>query len=230
MLTYPLGANVAPHTDDKANSSIDQSDSIPDGSAARPEPRVSRAIEHLDKNRAGGADAMVVDWLRSGLDGPALIEAMRQQRVRSPAMVLSALAALSASGVISDDHPTKPFAIVELVVQIEVLLRRLDEEPDTILRVGPVELDLLARAAKRGERRIELRPREFRLLEYMMRRRDQLVTRAMLFKEVWNYKFVPKSNLVDVHMGRLRRKLHQLAEQPMIYSIRGRGFVLRAST
>jgi two-component system OmpR family response regulator len=97
-----------------------------------------------------------------------------------------------------------------------------------LLRVGPLELDLLARTAKRGERAIDLLPREFRLLEYMMRRKDQLLTRAMLFEEVWNYKFVPRSNLVDVHMGRLRRKVDELEEQPMIHNVRGEGFVLRA--
>jgi two-component system OmpR family response regulator len=97
-----------------------------------------------------------------------------------------------------------------------------------MLRVGPLELDLLARTAKRGDRAIDLLPREFRLLEYMMRRKDQLLTRAMLFEEVWNYKFVPQSNLVDVHMGRLRRKVDRAEEQPMIHNIRGEGFVLRA--
>jgi len=96
------------------------------------------------------------------------------------------------------------------------------------LRVGPLELDLLSRTAKRGDRRIELLPREFRLLEYMMRRKDQLLTRAMLFEEVWNYRFVPHSNLVDVHMGRLRRKVDKPEEQPMIHSVRGEGFILRA--
>jgi two-component system OmpR family response regulator len=197
-----------------------------------PEPRAATAIERLDKTRAGNAVAMIVDWLRSGVDDPTFIEVMRQQQARSPVPVLSALAAaddrIGRLRVNGDDHLTKPFAIVELVARVEALLQRLDEEPDTILRVGPVELDLLARTAKRGARRIELLPREFRLLEYMMRRKDQLVTRAMLFKEVWNYKFVPQTNLVDVHMGRLRRKLAQPAEQPMIYSIRGEGFVLRA--
>jgi two-component system, OmpR family, response regulator len=97
-----------------------------------------------------------------------------------------------------------------------------------VLRVGPLELDLLSRTAKRNERPIELLPREFRLLEYMMRRKDQLLTRAMLFEEVWNYKFVPQSNLVDVHMGRLRRKVDTPDEQPMIHNVRGEGFILRA--
>jgi two-component system, OmpR family, response regulator len=127
-----------------------------------------------------------------------------------------------------DDYLAKPFAIVELLARIEALLRRPAENQDTVLRVGTLELDLLARTAKRGEGRVELLSREFRLLAYMMRRKDQLLTRAMLFEEVWNYKFVPQSNLVDVHMGRLRRKVDQPGEQPMIHNIRGEGFVLRA--
>jgi two-component system OmpR family response regulator len=191
-------------------------------------------IEGLDKARAGKADAMIVDRLLPGVDGLTIIEAVRQEHLRTPVLVLSALGAvddrvrgLRAGG---DDYLTKPFAIVELIARIEALLRRPTESPDTILRVGPLELDLLARTAKRGERRIELLPREFRLLEYMMRRRDQLLTRAMLFEEVWNYKFVPRSNLVDVHMGRLRRKVDQPDEQPMIHNVRGEGFILRAPT
>jgi two-component system, OmpR family, response regulator len=189
-------------------------------------------IEGLDKARAGKADAMIVDRLLPGVDGLTIIEVMRQERLRTPVLVLSALGAvddrvrgLRAGG---DDYLAKPFAIVELVARLEALLRRPAENHDTMLRVGPLELDLLARTAQRGERRVELLPREFRLLEYMMRRRDQLLTRAMLFEEVWNYKFVPRSNLVDVHMGRLRRKVDQPGEPPMIHNIRGEGFVLRA--
>jgi two-component system OmpR family response regulator len=189
-------------------------------------------IEGLDKARAGDADAMIVDRLLPGMDGLTIIEAVRQERVRTPVLVLSALGAvddrvrgLRAGG---DDYLTKPFAIVELVARIEALLRRPAESRDTTLRVGPLELDLLSRTAKRGDRPIELLPREFRLLEYMMRRKDQLLTRAMLFEEVWNYKFVPQSNLVDVHMGRLRRKVDMLHEQPMIHNVRGEGFILRA--
>jgi len=189
-------------------------------------------VEGLDKARAGKADAMIVDRLLPGVDGLTIIEVMRQERVRTPVLVLSALGAvddrvrgLRAGG---DDYLAKPFAIVELVARIEALLRRPAESQDTVLRVGPLELDLLGRTARRGERPIELLPREFRLLEYMMRRKDQLLTRAMLFEEVWNYKFVPRSNLVDVHMGRLRRKVDQPGEPPMIHNIRGEGFVLRA--
>jgi len=189
-------------------------------------------IEGLDKARAGNADAMIVDRLLPGMDGLTIIEAVRHERVQTPVLVLSALGAvddrvrgLRAGG---DDYLTKPFAVVELVARIEALLRRPAESRDTVLRVGPLELDLLSRAAKRGERDIELLPREFRLLEYMMRRKDQLLTRAMLFEEVWNYKFVPQSNLVDVHMGRLRRKIDATGEQQMIQNVRGEGFVLRA--
>jgi two-component system OmpR family response regulator len=189
-------------------------------------------IEGLDKARAGHADAMIVDRLLPGMDGLTIIEAVRQEHMRTPVLVLSALGAvddrvrgLRAGG---DDYLTKPFAIVELIARIDALLRRPAESRDTLLRVGPLELDLLARTAKRGERPIELLPREFRLLEYMMRRKDQLLTRAMLFEEVWNYKFVPQSNLVDVHMGRLRRKLDMPDDQPMIHNVRGEGFILRA--
>jgi two-component system, OmpR family, response regulator len=189
-------------------------------------------IEGLDKARAAEADAMIVDRLLPGVDGLTIIEVVRQERVRTPVLVLSALGAvddrvrgLRAGG---DDYLTKPFAIVELVARLEALLRRPAANRHTMLRVGPLELDLLARTAKRGDRAIDLLPREFRLLEYMMRRKDQLLTRAMLFEEVWNYKFVPQSNLVDVHMGRLRRKVDPAEEQPMIHNIRGEGFVLRA--
>jgi two-component sensor histidine kinase len=98
---------------------------------------------------------------------------------------------------------------------------------DTVLRVGPLELDLIERTARRGDRAIDLLPREFRLLEYMMRRKEQLLTRAMLLEEVWNYKFIPRTNLIDVHMGRLRRKVDEPHELPMIHNMRGVGFILR---
>jgi DNA-binding winged helix-turn-helix (wHTH) protein len=105
----------------------------------------------------------------------------------------------------------------------------LSQLPQTMLRVGPLELNLLDRTAKRGERQIDLRPREFRLLRYMMDRSDELLTRARLLQEVWNYKFVPQTNLVDVHMGRLRRKIDGPNEPAMIRSVRGSGFVLNAN-
>src|ERR1700704_496032 len=192
----------------------------------------STGIEGLDKARAGKADAMIVDRLLPGIDGLTIIEVARREHVRTPVLVLSALGAvddrvrgLRAGG---DDYLTKPFVILELIARIEALLRRPGESRDTVLRLGPLELDLLGRSAKRDGRPLDLLPREFRLLEYMMRRKDQLLTRAMLFEEVWNYKFVPQSNLVDVHMGRLRRKVDKPHEQPMIHNVRGQGFILRA--
>jgi two-component system OmpR family response regulator len=152
--------------------------------------------------------------------------------VRTPVLVLSALGAvddrvrgLRAGG---DDYLIKPFATVELVARVEAVLRRPAENRDTVLRIGPLELDLIKRIARRADRTIDLLPREFRLLEYMMRRKDQMLTRAMLLEEVWNYKFVPQTNLVDVHMGRLRRKVDEPDEAPMIHNMRGVGFILRA--
>src|SRR5580698_796273 len=139
-------------------------------------------VEGLDKARAGEADAMIVDRLLPGVDGLTIIEVARQERVRTPVLVLSALASvdervrgLRAGG---DDYLTKPFAIVELVARIEALLRRPMESRETVLQVGPLDLDLIKRTAKRGDRVIDLLPREFRLLEYMMQRSDQLLTRA----------------------------------------------------
>jgi two-component system OmpR family response regulator len=189
-------------------------------------------IEGLDKARSTQPDAMIVDRLLPGMDGLTVIEALRKDQMRTP--VLSALGAVDdrvrGLRMGGDDYLTKPFAIVELVARIEALLRRPAESRETTLRVGPLELDLIERTAKRGDRVIDLLPREFRLLEYMMHRSDQLLTRAMLLEEVWNYKFVPATNLVDVHMGRLRHKVDGPDEAPMIHNVRGAGFILRSGS
>jgi two-component system OmpR family response regulator len=190
------------------------------------------AIEGLDKARSGEAEVIIVDRLLPGMDGLTIVEALRSGGMRTPVLVLSALGAvddrvrgLRAGG---DDYLTKPFATVELIARVEALLRRPADSRDTVLRLGPLELDLMERTAKRGDRVIDLLPREFRLLEYMMRRKDQVLTRAMLLEEVWKYKFLPQTNLVDVHMGRLRHKVDQPNEPPMIHNVRGVGFILRA--
>jgi two-component system, OmpR family, response regulator len=191
----------------------------------------ANGIEGLDKARSSRPDAMIVDRLLPGMDGLTVIEALRKDQMRTPVLVLSALGAVDdrvrGLRMGGDDYLTKPFAIVELVARVEALLRRPVESRETQLRVGSLELDLIERTAKRGDRVIDLLPREFRLLEYMMQRSDQLLTRAMLLEEVWNYKFVPATNLVDVHMGRLRHKVDGPGEAPMIHNVRGAGFILR---
>jgi len=125
-------------------------------------------------------------------------------------------------------NPASVVAVAELLARLVELLRSSTESRETVLSVGPLQLDLLTRTPRRGERMIDLLPREFVLAEYMTRRQGQVLTRAVLLRQVWNYKFIPKSNLVDVHMGRLRRKIDQAHEWPMICTIRGQGFVLRA--
>jgi DNA-binding response OmpR family regulator len=129
----------------------------------------------------------------------------------------------------SADPSKQPRAIVELISGGEPSTSLPAPSNETVLRVGPLELDLLDRTARRGDRQIDLRPREYQLLKYMMERSDTLLTRAMLFKDVWRYKFVPETNLVDVHMGRLRRKVDGKNEAPLIRNVRGAGFVLSAT-
>jgi two-component system OmpR family response regulator len=194
--------------------------------------RATDGTEGLQRARSGGWDVLVVDRMLPGLDGLSVVEILRGEGIRTPVLVLSALNAvndrvrgLRAGG---DDYLAKPFALSELAARLEALLRRPGDPRETLLRVGPLELDLLARTACRGRRELELLPREFQLLEYMMRREGQVLTRAMLLENVWNYRFVPQTNLVDVHIGRLRRKVDAPDESPMILSVRGSGFMLRA--
>ncbi len=188
----------------------------------------------LDAARHGQFDLLIVDRMLPELDGLAVIETLRAEQVRTPVLVLSALSAvddrirgLKAGG---DDYLTKPFAIGELAARIEALLRRPVETRATALHVGPLSLDLIDRKARRGERVIDLLPREFKLLEYLMRRPDQVVTRDMMLEDVWNYRFLPQTNLVDVHIGKLRRKIDAPGETPLIRGVRGAGFVLVSGT
>lgn len=197
--------------------------------------RVERAATGsagLERARTEEQDVLIVDRLLPEIDGLTIIEMLRREQIRTPVLVLSALGSVDdrVRGLRSggDDYLAKPFALTEVLARVEALLRRPAGTRETVLRVGPLELDLIERAARRGNRTLELLPREFLLLEYMMRREGQTVTRAMLFEEVWNYRFVPDSNLVDVHMGRLRHKVDPDGEPPMIHSVRGVGFVLRA--
>jgi len=198
------------------------------------------SVSHVSTGQAGleaaiseSYDLMVLDRMLPLLDGLSVIEKLRSQNIRSPVLVLSALSAvddrvtgLKAGG---DDYLTKPFAMDELVARIEALLRRPNDTRATMLRVGPLDMDLIDRTVMREGREIELLPREFRLLEYLMRRPNQVLTRTMLLEDVWNYRFIPQTNLVDVHIGKLRRKVDGPGETPLIHSIRGSGFMLRVT-
>ncbi len=177
-------------------------------------------------------DALVVDRMLPGLDGLSLIRTLRGRGVMTPALMLSALdqvgdriTGLRAGG---DDYLVKPFALGELSARLEVLVRRPTGGARTVLHVGPLALDLIARTATRGHRRLDLLAREFQLLDYMMRREGQVVTRKMLLEDVFGYRFELKTNLIDVHMGRLRRKLDLPDEPPLLSTVRGLGFMLHA--
>ncbi len=185
----------------------------------------------LAEARARPYAALILDRMLPGIDGLAVLARLREENVSVPVLVLSALGAvdervrgLKAGG---DDYLTKPFALEELAARLDALLRRPLETRETVLRSGVFELDLIDRVVRRDGAEIEILPREFRLLEYLMRRPGQVVTRTMLLEEVWHYRFVPQTNLVDVHLGRLRRKIDLPGEPSMIDSIKGVGFSFR---
>ena len=194
---------------------------------------VQTGPDGLDHAMSGGFDVVVLDRLLPGLDGLALLERLRAEGVRTPVLMLSAPSAVDDRGgglkAGGDDYLAKPFAMAELVARVEALLRRPREARETVLRGGPLEMDLILRTARRGNRSLELLPREFRLLEYMLRRPNQVLTRDMLLEDVWHYRFIPQTNLVDVHIGKLRRKVDPPGEEPLIQSIRGVGFTLRVA-
>jgi two-component system OmpR family response regulator len=177
-------------------------------------------------------DLLVVDRMLPGIDGLSLIAQLREIDISTPVLIISALGdvdervrGLKAGG---DDYLTKPFALAELAARVEALLRRPQQTRATVLKAGPLTLDLIERVARRCDRVIELLPREFKLLEYLMRRPGLLVTRAMLLEGVWRYRFIPETNLVDVHIGKLRRKIDDPGEASLIQAVRGQGFMFRA--
>jgi two-component system OmpR family response regulator len=186
----------------------------------------------LSLARTGGFELIIIDRGLPELDGLSIIKSLRAEKVATPALFLSAMGdvgnrvdGLQAGG---DDYLPKPFHMFELSARAEALLRRAAPVQETQLRLGDIELDLLHRQARRGEREIDLLPREFKLLEYLMRHSGQTVTRAMLLEEVWNYKFAVETNLVDVHMSKLRRKIDGPGESKRLLSIRGVGFMLQS--
>jgi two-component system OmpR family response regulator len=188
----------------------------------------------LTAARRGDASVLIVDRMLRGEDGLSLVETLRGEGNLAPVLVISALSTvddrirgLKAGG---DDYLVKPFALPELSARVEALLRRGAATRATRLKVGPLELDLVEREARRDGERVELLPREFKLLEYFMRRPGQIVTRAMLLEDVWNYKFLPQTNVVDVHIGNLRRKLDAGDGRRFIVNVRAAGFKLDAES
>ncbi len=179
-------------------------------------------------------DVAIVDRMLPGLDGISLVETLRSTGKRTPVLFLSAkgrvedrVKGLRAGG---DDYLVKPFAFSELLARIEALLRRQGGPgAETVLRAGDLEMDLLARTVTRGGRSIDLQPREFRLLEYLLRHEGQVVTRTMLLEGVWDYHFDPQTNVIDVHISRLRQKIDRDFDKPLLHTVRGAGYSLRAA-
>jgi two-component system, OmpR family, response regulator len=189
----------------------------------------------LLKATAEKYDAIVLDRMLPGdLDGLGVLATLRTIGSETPVLILSALSGvdervrgLRAGG---DDYLTKPFEFVELTARLDVLIRRqVIPQRETVLRAADLQVDLLTREVRRGGQAIELLPREYRLLEYLMRHAGRVVTRTMLFEEVWGYHYDPQTNVIDVHMGRLRRKLEQNGLPQIIHTVRGSGYVLRAA-
>src|SRR6201995_4223368 len=198
-------------------------------------------VEHADNGRDGlflaaseNFDAIILDrMLPGGIDGLRLLETLRAKDNATPGVFLSALGqvddrvkGLKAGG---DDYLTKPFAFAELLARVEALNRRgKGEGPVTKLVVEDLELDLLSRQVKRAGQKVDLQPREFRLLEYLMRHAGQVVTRTMLLEGVWDYHFDPQTNVIDVHVSRLRQKVDKPFPMPLIQTVRNAGYMLRA--
>ena len=181
----------------------------------------------------GSFDLLIVDRMLPNLDGLSLVQHLRKTGNTTPVLFLSALAevddrvkGLRAGG---DDYLAKPFAFAELLARVENLGRRRSQSPATThLKVADLELDLLSRKANRAGREIDLQPREFQLLETLMRHPGQVMTRTMLLEQVWNYHFDPQTNVIDVHISRLRQKIDRGFDPPLIHTVRGSGYSVRA--
>jgi two-component system OmpR family response regulator len=192
------------------------------------------AREGLELATRGGWDVIIADRQLPHGDGLEIIQTLRERGDHTPVLILSALGTvddrvhgLRAGG---DDYLTKPFALAELIARIEALRRRASTANEaTRLRVGDLELDLISRRVTRGATTVELTNKEFQLLEYLMRRPGQVVTRTMLLEGVWNLHFDPQTNIVDVHMSRLRNAVDKGHPKQLIHTVRGAGYVLRDS-
>jgi len=189
--------------------------------------------EGLSRARTAEYAVMTIDRMLPGMDGITIIRRLREGGVITPALIISALGevddrvrGLRAGG---DDYLVKPFAFAELLARVEALARRsATVVKETVLRVGDLKLDLVSRTVTRGGRDIELLPREFQVLEYLVRNEGHVVPRAMLLQHVWDLHFDPTTNIIDVYVGRVRRKVDSQQAYPLIHTIRGIGFCLRA--
>lgn len=195
---------------------------------------IDNGREGLERALGGGYDAITLDRMLPELDGLTLVGALRKVGVQTPVLMISALSdvderirGLRAGG---DDYLTKPFAPNEMAARVEVLLRR--QQPAaraTSLRIADLELDLIERSARRGGVLLDLLPIEFRLLEFLLRNSGQVLTRTMIFEAVWGYHFDPGTNVIDVHIGRLRKKVDAPGREPLIRTVRGSGYRLAES-
>ena len=193
--------------------------------------QVADGKDGLYKASAEKYDALVVDRMLPGVDGLTIIRTLRGADNNTPALILSALGevddrvkGLRAGG---DDYLVKPFAFAELLARIEALMRRKESGgPVTRLRVADLEMDLLSHKVTRAGKSLNLQPREFRLLEYLMKHAGQVVTRTMLLENVWDYHFDPQTNVIDVHISRLRQKLDKEFDRPLLKTVRGAGYML----
>jgi two-component system OmpR family response regulator len=181
----------------------------------------------------GKFDVLIVDRMLPKLDGVAMVEMLRKEGDQTPVLFLSALGeinhrveGLRAGG---DDYLVKPYAFAELIARVEALARRRETgSVQTMLRVGDLEMDLIGRLVRRAGQEIDLQPREFQLLEFLMRHAGQSVTRTMLLEKVWEYHFDPQTNVIDVHISRLRSKIDKGFDRPMLQTVRGAGYRLEA--
>jgi two-component system OmpR family response regulator len=182
---------------------------------------------------SGSYDVFVIDRMLPRRDGLSVIAELRANGNTTPALILSALGevddrvtGLRAGG---DDYLTKPYAFSELLARVEVLKRRAGtRDVETLYRVGDLDLDRLSHTVRRGGQEVTLQPREFRLLEYLMRHAGQVVTRTMLLENVWDYHFDPQTNVIDVHISRLRSKIEKGFDKPILHTVRGAGYMIRA--
>ncbi len=196
------------------------------------------AVETADNGRDGlylatdgGHDAIILDRMLPGLDGLSLVKSLRAAGIRTPVLILTAISAVDerVSGLRAgaDDYLVKPFSFQELLARVEALLRRPQEQPETVrLTCGDLEMDLLKRTVSRAGAELALTPMEFQILEFFLRRKDRVVTRTMLLEGIWGYHFDPQTNVVDVHVSKLRRRIDDDRKDTLIKTVRGHGYML----